>query len=180
MPVFVKISNDGNLVYVVKTLLCEEMTSGEFEKKAKCLKSEVFLAKFPSQVTSVVKEKIKRLKEIEGMKLSRIGRYTSTNVFTKEKEYSYIVGDKVFKKDYDDLIYQDYYDDALKYGKEFYGDKFMEENRYRLEKDDEDGFFSDKETICQEEYASLKAEIMNLTHITMINGKSKTSKNSKR
>ena len=179
MPVFVKISNDGNLVYVVKTLFCEEMTSGEFEKKAKCLKSEVFLAKFPLQITSVVKEKIKRLKEIEAMKLSRIGRYTSTNIFTKEKEYSYIVGDKVFKKDYDDIAYKDYYSDALEYCKKFYGDKFMEENCHRLEKDDEDAFFSDKKSICQEEYASLKAEVMNLTHTTMINVKSK-AKNAKR
>ena len=68
MAVFFKISVDGRLVYVAKTLISNVITEEEFEKKANAMSIEEILLRFPAKVSAELKMGIKRVNEIKNMK----------------------------------------------------------------------------------------------------------------
>ena len=168
MSVFFKISDEGNCVYVAKTLISSEISKEEFDNKAVRLTVDEFLSKFPKIISEKLETNINRVKAIKEMKLSILGQMSVSNPITRTTTAVYYVGDKTFAQDFGEEEKHHEFETAVKYGKEFYGEEFMNENVERLRSQIEQRFFSGTKEITKAEYKSLLEEKENLTNIVCL------------
>lgn len=174
MPFFFKIADDGNCVYVAKTLVSNEMKQEEFDQKAVRLTVDKFLSKFPKEISEKLETNIKRVKEINDMKLSTMRFADYPNPSTRTTRNIYTVGDKKFAEDCGEEEVYHQYNEAVAYGKEVYGEKKAEEVFQRLRSEKVVCFSGTKE-ISVEQYKNLLKEKEKLTNMVCMQNRRKTS-----
>jgi hypothetical protein len=170
MSVMMQISNDGNEVYVLKTLLNSKVDESKFINKAKVIDSTAFIKSMPMKYRGVMIERINRVIDLHQMKLSKFGSITHSDRILNLTSTAIYTGGRIFYEDYgtEEIYHQT--QDAIDYSKKYYGEDFM--NRYG-EKLLQENFlyFSDKKRISEEEYNKLMKEYESLTSIITINNK---------
>lgn len=175
MSVFFKIADDGKCVYVAKTLLSNEMKEEEFNKKAVRLTVDEFLSKFPKNISEKLEESINRVKKINEMKLSVFGSDMFSNPVTRTTSTFYRVGGKTFVEDVGEHEEQHEFEEAIKYGKEFYGEEFMKENLDKLVSTRGEAYYAGTRLIEKEEYTKLLGQKEKLTKIVCVQKELKKS-----
>ena len=87
MSLFFKISNDGESIYIAKTLFSDEIDYDEFIRRARNISVNKFLVKIPQELREKIRININRIKEIDDMNLSFVGTYEVNNS-TEKKSYA--------------------------------------------------------------------------------------------
>jgi len=115
MALFYKIAYNGYTVKVVRTFILNKISEEQFFENCIEISVPKFLTKFSKEEKELLEEKIKKIIEINEMKLACFNCYMENN------KKIYEVGSKTF----DDLK-KAYFHGRISYGNEFMG-KFMKE-----------------------------------------------------
>lgn len=177
MPILFKFSKDGKKVSVAKSLL-GKMEEKEFKEKAKEVAAEAFAEKLSGSKKAKVEEVSKRLQELDAMKITVMGRLSFPNPCTRTTTTRYYLGGKSFVNQDGDEAEIFEYQDAIKYGNEFYGEEFMKINFARSR--EKDLYFMGTKEISKEEYNDFMKEIEVLTSMVSLNKINKEDKVSKK
>lgn len=174
MAIYCRLTPDGMNAFVLKTLIERKMTESEFMSKAKQLPVKELVKRLPEDKAIKVAKAALRLRELGAMKVTRFGKYVSSNSTDRTTTTTYWLGDKVFVHETGECAEVFERDEAIKYGKAFYGEKFMAEHdiekmapfNFKCFKGDR---VSGVEEISQEEYDAIKREIVSLISIISLN-----------
>jgi hypothetical protein len=174
MAIYCRLTPDGKNAFVVKALIERKMNEEEFMKKAKHLPTKEFVKRLPEEKARKVIEIARRLQALKAMKVTRFGKYVSSDSLDRTTTTTYWLGDKVFVHEYGECAEVFEREDAIKHGKGFYGEKFMAEHdivgmepfNFKYFKGD---CVSGVEEISQEEYDAVKKEIVLLISIVSLN-----------
>jgi hypothetical protein len=175
MAIWFKLSKDGKNVLVSKLMVDRKLTEKEFESKAKIMPVEEFLKRLPEKKAEKIIAVITRLKELAEMKATRFGKTSTSNPNTRTTSIFYHLGEKTFTHQVGEEAELFERESAIEYGKEFYGEEFMNEHNifdkmtsfhFLYFKGDKN---SGIEPITKEEYDSIQEEIKNLTSRVSLN-----------
>lgn len=122
MPYFFKVGKDHRKVYVLKTPK-EEITEEEFLKKCKCIFVNEW-KNIPFEVIAIIEWK----KQIEEMRLSKIGAVLITDENGKRIQKDYHIGNCVFSEDLTKYEGRFTMQHAVWHGELIYGELFMKDN----------------------------------------------------
>ena len=174
MPIFFRISKDGNYVHVAKTLVSKSITEKDFDERAKKISVEEFLSKFSSNMVAGMSQNIQKIKKINDMGLAHIS--VIKNICSPEKGYRYHIGINGRNFTHEEFenekeIIQEW-DEAMDYGSRLFGSETMEKYIKKIPNTygpwEMDIYFSkDSELTCTQ-YYDLKRELNDLTNIVCL------------
>ena len=168
MGIFYKIKDDGNSVYVMKTLFNSGKIRNKNDiEKFKEISVEEFLSKIPKSVRSKFLAEIERVREIKNKRLFHISVVTVDDTMSTSTRVTYNINGKIFREDNGEKLQYSQRKDAIQYCKKLYGDKFIEKYGYILNGSEEGVFcFIDRELDPDsKEYDRLTDEYRSLTKI---------------
>lgn len=174
MAIYFKLSDDGKKALVAKTLVEKDLSEKEFKERAKEIPLEELVKRLPEKKAEKVLAAAARLQELKEMKVTSYGRRTSSNPSTRTTSTSYWIGGKVFVNEVGENAEYFEREEALQYGKEFYGEDFMKEHNiddmaawnFEYYKGDK---VSGVKQIAKEEYDAVQEEIQVLTSAVSLN-----------
>lgn len=154
MIIYYQILNDGRNVRFFKPLFGNNpITKETFDKKSIVLTKEKIQQKIPYQYSRNVIAYMRRVQEINGMKLSQLGvKYDALN-----NQKKYVVGNCEFEDK----------KSALFHGQNIYGIRFMSEH-LNIFDENKIYYYSDTTKITEQEYKNIKQEYKNLLKINVI------------
>lgn len=167
MPIFYKIKDDGQSVYVMKTLFGKAKKGQKNNIEAfKEISIDKFLSKIPENVRKKFEQDITRVKEISDMNLFSIIRFS---IYDPEYNFNrtiYNVDGRGFQQDDSDIRECDQKEEAIKYCVAKYGKKFIEKYGYIFNDISDDSFsFANNEMISSAESNKLSNELSDLTKV---------------
>ena len=166
MSIIFKFNRDGKHVLVARSFF-GKMEEREFKAKAKKVSVEAFTEKLSGSKKEKFEEVAKRLQELDAMKITMMGHFTTSNPCTRTTTTRYCLGGKTFVWQSGDEAKIDEYHDAMKYGNEFYGEEFMEE--YFPKSLKKDIYFIGTKEVSEKEYNVYEKEIEALTGMVSLN-----------
>lgn len=174
MAIYFRLAPDGKTALVAKTFIERNMSEDEFMTKAEQISVEELIKRLPAKKAEKVEAAVRKIGKLTDMKVTCFGNRSSSNPSTRTSAASYWLGGKVFIHEYGEEAERFERNEAIQYGKDFYGAEFMEKHDIeKMESFKFDYFKGDRhsgvEQITQEEYEAVKEEIKALTSIVSLN-----------
>ena len=173
MPIFYKIREDGNAVFVMKTLF--NKSKDELEGNVEAFREisiEKFLQKIPASSREKFERDILRVREIDSMNMFNIIRFSIYDPIYAFTRTVYNVDGKGFQQDDNDIKECDEKKDAIKYCIDKFGKEFINEYGYIFDDTTDQNFsFANYKLISQAESNRLYFEYENLTSIQNLKDK---------
>ena len=165
MGLYFRLDRDGEMVYVVKSVLPIKRVIGlDFERRAVPMESEEFLSKIPKVISDAIRIKIDRLKEVKNMKVSIIGgeicfAAKEDGLDVSKNSVVYNINGKKFS--------EEQREEAEKYFNECYGGEFAEKYYSRVFGPEYvwKSYFVGNQEISIEQYDEIEKEIDSLTNV---------------
>lgn len=168
MPVFFKFSNDGELMFVAKTLINREMSEKEFDEKAKIVGSATFINNAPEKYKEKLISVRRRLNELYNMKIGQFTRTLHSNPVSRTTTAFYRVGTMTFIDQTGEDVEHKEKGDAITHAQQLFGKEAAEKYMHEVCFNNKEFYFANGQEISKDEYKELTAEVEKLTSMVCL------------